>query len=89
MFVRGEKAIVEEKTKEGGAIHPDDPESITKGTEKLGFLHEYASKAAGRAESLGEAQSLADALWAAAEMDNPYTRESMVATSDRTRALSC
>ena len=75
-LVKKEKTSLEERTR-GVNIHPDDAESIVKGKEQLAYLTEYASKAAERAEGLAPAKAVSDALMAAAEMDNPYTRQSM------------
>ncbi len=58
-------------------IHPDDADSIAAGHARKTLLEEYAAKAPERAEQLAPAQELADALFAKAEMDNPYTRQSM------------
>jgi len=75
-FVRAEKASLEAKTR-GVVIHPDDAESIMAGKDTLTWLTEYASKAPERAAQLEPAQRVSDLLMAAAEMDNPYTRQSI------------
>jgi len=75
-FVKAERAAQEQKLR-GQQILPDDMESIMRGNESLAYLNEYASKAPERAERLAPAQSVYDMLMAAAEMDNPYTRQSI------------
>jgi len=76
-FIKAEKAALEARTKEG-VVKPDDADSITQGKEKLAYLSEYSAKAAERADCLADAQKISDTLMAAGEVDNPYTRHSMV-----------
>jgi Ca2+-binding EF-hand superfamily protein len=75
-FIKAEKTALE-GTVQGVLVKPDDSDSIALGKEKLAYLAEYSGKAAERAECLLDAQHLYDALMAAGEMDNPYTRQSM------------
>ena len=76
-FVKGERASVDGRVKGLAAINPDDAEAIANGNEQLGWLVEYASRNAERAARLDGAKRVSDSLMAAAEMDNPYTRQSM------------
>ena len=76
-FARKEKAALEVQEKAVGTIHPDDAESIMRGKEALAQFNEYAGKAAERSAMLATPKKVSDGLMAAAEMDNPYTRQSM------------
>ena len=75
-FLAAEKAKLEASTPTL-LISSDDADSIAAGHARKTQLEEYATRAAERAEQLAPAQELADALFAMAEMDNPYTRQSM------------
>ena len=75
-FLQAEKQQLEATTPPL-TVHPDDADSIAAGRAREAQLEEYAAKASERAEQLAPAQELADMLFAKAEMDNPYTRQSM------------
>jgi len=72
------------------AIHgPDDAESIARGKEILAALQEFDSDESRerRTASLLPAQELSDKLIAAAELENPYTRESMTSLKTQMEQL--
>jgi len=75
-FIRSEKAALESATPPM-SIHPDDAESIAAGKKATSWLEEYTAKASERADHLAQSQALAEELFQAGEMDNPYTRQSI------------
>ena len=87
--VAAEKASVDELSKRGTAITPDDPATIAAGKEVLGALEEIGSLAnrERRAALLEPVQSINDALVAAGELDNPYTRETVASLKTRVDVL--
>ena len=76
-FLKQEGALLDEKAGGGRPVHPDDAESIALGHATLSWFNEYAGASASRAEVLHAAHELSDELMASAELDNPYTHESM------------
>ena len=76
-FAKKEKDDLEAQEKAIGTIFPDDPESIVRAKEALAAFNDYAGKAPERSAVLAPAKKVSDSLFAAAEMDNPYTRQSM------------
>jgi len=77
-FARAEKQSVE-MAAPAIAISPDDSASITRGQQMLSALREMQSPSLHeqRLAKLQPAQELSDLLVAAAELDNPYTDQSM------------
>lgn len=85
-FLKGEKAALEAATPPS-TIPPGDTEAIATGKATLAYLEAYASKAAERSEIFVDAKRLADALMAEAEVDNPYTRQSISSLQSAADAL--
>lgn len=71
------------------SIKPDDSEAIARGKQMLAELDEHMSPAARgkRAAQLLPAQELSDKLMEAAELDNPYTRETIMSLKTQTDRL--
>ena len=87
-FVKAERAKYDELVP-AISIKPDDTEAIARGKQMLAALDEHMSPAARekRAAQLLPAQELSDKLMEAAELDNPYTRQTVMSLKTQTDLL--
>lgn len=87
-FVKTERATYDDLVP-AISIKPDDSEAIARGKQMLAELDQHMSPAARekRAAQLLPAQELSDKLMEAAELDNPYTRQTVMSLKTQTDLL--